>query len=153
MSDDKIKDIWGDLLELLPKIRETVRKALRKDNEYFVHGKVMQKMERDALRSRLDMLRKKWLLDILYFARIKERPYFADFQKNLDNINSRTLTNRLQEMEELGMINRTVQTGKPIRVYYELTDFGMGIYELLMPLNIFIADNLEGPIMKEKDEK
>ncbi len=151
MSDDKIKEIWGEMYDLIPKIREVVRKALRKDSEYIVHGKTIQKMERDVLRSRLDMLRRKWIIDILYYARLKEKPYFSDFQKNLDDINSRTLTNRLQEMEELGMITRNVQTGKPIRVYYELTDFGLGIYELLMPLNMFIADNFEGPIIKDEN--
>ena len=54
-------------------------------------------------------------------------------------------------MEELGMINRHVKTGKPIRVFYELTDFGLGIYELLMPLNAFIAFELESPD-KQSDE-
>ncbi|MHA1454017.1 MAG: winged helix-turn-helix transcriptional regulator [Promethearchaeota archaeon] len=61
------------------------------------------------------------------------------------------MTNRLQEMEELGMINRTVKTGKLIRVYYELTDFGSGIYEMLMPLNSFIFYKWKLP-KKEQEE-
>ena len=139
MADDRFDEIWGEMLEMIPKMRNVIRNAIRKDQEYTVHGKVIQKMERDLIRERLDMLRRKWILDILYFAHIQEKPYFSDLQKGLEGINSRTLTNRLQEMEDLGMLNRVVQTGKPIRVYYELTDFGLGIYEILVLLNVFIA--------------
>jgi DNA-binding HxlR family transcriptional regulator len=142
MPDIKFQEIWSELLEFIPKMRSIVREALRKDHVYTVHGTTIQGLEREQLRSNLDMLRKKWLVDILYFVRISKNPYFADIQKNLPGINSRTLTDRLQELEELGMINRIVKTGKPIRVYYELTDFGLGIYELLIPLNLFILDNL-----------
>jgi len=49
------------------------------------------------------------------------------------------------------MINRTVKTGKLIRVYYELTDFGSGIYEMLMPLNSFIFYKWKLP-KKEQEE-
>ena len=141
MSDDRFSEIWGDILAEIPKLRIMLRAAFRKDQEFTVHGKIIQKMERDVIRERLDMLRKKWIMDILYFVRLKENPYFADIQKGLEGINSRTLTNRLQELDELGMLNRIVQTGKPIRVFYELTDYGSGVYELLMLLNIFIAMN------------
>ena len=147
MSKDKENEIWGELYTEIPKMRKIVRECLRKDAEYIVHGKIIQEKERFLLRKRLDMLRRKWIIDILYFTRIHGKPYFADYQKNLEGINSRTLTNRLHEMEELGMINRTVQTGKPIRVYYELTDFGLGIYELLIPLNSFIAKKLDFEFM------
>ena len=141
MSDDKINEIWGEVLSEIPKLRKMMSEAFRKDQEYTVHGKVIQKMERDVIRDRLDMLRKKWIFDIIYFIRLQENPYFADIQKGLEGINSRTLTNRLHELEELRMVNRVVQTGKPIRVFYELTDYGSGVYELLMLLNIFIAMN------------
>jgi DNA-binding HxlR family transcriptional regulator len=41
------------------------------------------------------------------------------------------------------MINREIKTGKPIRVYYELTDFGLGIYELLIPMLSFFSHNVK----------
>ena len=65
--------------------------ALRKDQEYTVHGKVIQEMERESIRNNLDMLRRKWIIEILYFVRIAENPFFADIQKGIEGINSRTL--------------------------------------------------------------
>ena len=138
-ATEELEEIWGGVHSMIPKMREIVREALRKDQEYIVHGPTIQALERKSIRENLDMLRRKWIIDILYFVRLAKNPYFADIQKNLEGINSRTLTNRLQEMEEMGMVNRIVKTGKPIRVYYELTDYGSGIYELLMPLNSFIS--------------
>lgn len=148
MPDDKMKEIWSGVHELIPKMRHAVRDALRKDQEYTVHGKVIQEMERESIRNNLDMLRRKWIIDILYYVRLAKNPYFADIHKGIEGINTKSLTNRLQEMEELGMINRRVKTGKPIRVFYELTDYGSGIYELLMPLNSFISHKWKLPAKK-----
>ena len=59
MSDDKFNEIWGEVIAEIPKIRKILREAFHKDQEYTVHGKIIQHMERDAIGARLDMLRKK----------------------------------------------------------------------------------------------
>jgi DNA-binding HxlR family transcriptional regulator len=137
----KLNEIWKDVLDDIPRTRARVRIALKKDIENFVHGPNLQSKERHALRKNFEMLRRKWIVDILYYIHLFESPFFADIQKGLDRINSRTLTNRLHEMEDLGLISRIVKTGKPVRVCYELTDYGMGVYELLIPLLTFISLN------------
>jgi DNA-binding HxlR family transcriptional regulator len=139
----KMDEIWRDMIEHIPKTRAIVREALKKDIEFFEHGKILQGKERNSLRKNFEFLRKKWIVDILYFIHLQKNPHFADIQKGLDGINSRTLTNRLQEMEDLGLISRNVKTGKPIRVFYELTDLGLGVYELLIPLLTFLSMNLK----------
>jgi DNA-binding HxlR family transcriptional regulator len=45
----------------------------------------------------------------------------------------------LKEFEENHIVTRTVSTTQPIRVSYELTDLGKGVYELLLPLLFFFA--------------
>jgi len=45
----------------------------------------------------------------------------------------------LKEFEENRVVIRTVSNTQPIRVSYELTDLGSGVYELLLPLLIFFA--------------
>ena len=139
----KSDEIWGDMFEQIPITRNIVREALRKDIEYFKHGSTLQSKERDHLRKTFEILRRKWIVDILYFIHLLNNPFFADIQKGIGGINSRTLSNRLQEMEDIGMITRTVKTGKPIRVFYELSDLGLGTFELLIPLLTFISINMK----------
>ncbi len=137
----KLEEIWGVMLSQIPKTRLIVREALRKDIEYFEHGPNTQSKERASLRANFEVLRRKHVVDILYFIHLLKNPFFADIRKGLEGINTRTLTNRLHEMEDIGMISRNVQTGKPIRVYYELTDLGLGVYELLIPMLTFLSMN------------
>ena len=92
------------------------------------------RQERLGLRKSLEFIRKKWVLDIIYYVHLKDRPYYSDIMNNLPEINTRSLTDRLIELEENGILRRNVQTGRPIRVSYELTEFGLGIYTLLIPL-------------------
>ncbi|MFX1358865.1 MAG: winged helix-turn-helix transcriptional regulator, partial [Promethearchaeota archaeon] len=91
------------------------------------------------LNDALNFLQKKWTMDLIYIIRIKEKPFFNDIRRALPNINSRTLTTRLKEFEKNHVVTRTVSNTQPIRVSYELTDLGKGLYELLIPLLIFFA--------------
>jgi DNA-binding HxlR family transcriptional regulator len=78
-------------------------------------------------------------MDLIYIIRIKGKPFFNDIRRALPNINSRTLSTRLKEFEENHIVTRTVSNTQPIRVNYELTELGKGVYELLLPLLIFFA--------------
>jgi DNA-binding HxlR family transcriptional regulator len=78
-------------------------------------------------------------MDLIYIIRIKGKPFFNDIRRALPNINSRTLTTRLKEFEKNHVVTRTVSNTQPIRVSYELTDLGEGVYELLIPLLIFFS--------------
>ena len=79
-------------------------------------------------------------MDLIYILRIKGKPFFNDIRRALPNLNSRTLTTRLKEFEEYHIVTRTESiTAKFIRVNYELTDLGNGVYELLLPLLFFFA--------------
>ena len=78
-------------------------------------------------------------MDLIYIIRIKGKPFFNDIRRALPDINSRTLSTRLKEFEESRIVTRTVSNTQPIRVSYELTDLGKGVYELLLPLLFFFA--------------
>ena len=64
---------------------------------------------------------------------------YSRSRRALPDINSRTLSTRLKEFEENHIAARTVSDTQPIRVSYELTDLGKGVYELLLPLLIFFS--------------
>jgi DNA-binding HxlR family transcriptional regulator len=131
--------IWKEMDEQIPLMREAVRKDLKKDFETFVHDDAHVQNELLFLNDALNFLQKKWTMDLIYIIRIKGNPFFNDIRRALPNINSRTLTTRLKEFEKNQVVTRTVSNTQPIRVSYELTDLGKGVYELLIPLLIFFA--------------
>jgi len=135
----KLSIAWKEMDEQIPLMREAVRKDLKKDLETFVHNDAHIQKELHFLNEALHFLQKKWTMDLIYIIRIKGKPYFNDIRRALPNINSRTLTTRLKEFEENHIVTRTVSNTQPIRVSYELTDLGKGVYELLIPLLIFFA--------------
>jgi len=136
---EKMMIIWEEVNELIPKMREAVKKGLKKDFEEFEHDDVHIQNELKFLKDPLIFLQKKWVMDLIYILRIKGKPYFNDIRRALPEINSRTLTTRLKDFEESHIVTRTVTDAQPIRVSYELTDLGKGVYELLIPLLIFFA--------------
>ncbi|NHJ24255.1 MAG: transcriptional regulator [Candidatus Lokiarchaeota archaeon] len=131
--------IWKEMDEQIPLMREAVMKGLKKDFEAFVHDDAHIQEELLFLNDALNFLQKKWTMDLIYIIRIKGKPFFNDIRRALPNINSRTLTTRLKEFEENHIVTRTISNTQPIRVSYELTDLGKGVYELLIPLLIFFA--------------
>ena len=135
----KLSIVWKEMEDQIPLMREAVRKDLKKDFETFKHDDTHIQQELKFLNEALQFLQKKWTMDLIYIIRIKGNPYFNDIRRALPNINSRTLTTRLKEFEENFIVTRTVSNTQPIRVSYELTDLGEGIYELLVPLLIFFA--------------
>ncbi|MFX0037774.1 MAG: winged helix-turn-helix transcriptional regulator [Promethearchaeota archaeon] len=153
MELDLIKElsiIWKEMDEQIPLMREAVIKGLKKDFETFVHDDAHIQKELLFLNDALNFLQKKWTMDLIYIIRIKGKPFFNDIRRALPSINSRTLSTRLREFEENLVVTRTVSNTKPIRVSYELTDLGKGVYELLIPLLIFFAREKYRIDQKEK---
>jgi len=72
----------------------------------------------------------KWKAVILIHLIEKKR--YNELRKAIPMITERTLSLQLKEMEEHGLISRTVYTSKPpLKVEYELTSFGQTLIPLL----------------------
>lgn len=77
----------------------------------------------------------KWKAVILIHLIEKKR--YSELRKECKVITERTLSLQLKEMEDDGLVTRTVHTSKPpLKVDYELTEFG----RTLIPLLRSIAD-------------
>ncbi len=75
----------------------------------------------------------KWKAVILMHLFEKKR--YNELRKECRSITERTLSLQLKEMEADGLILRTVHTDKaPLKVDYELTDFGKTLIPLLNSL-------------------
>ena len=72
----------------------------------------------------------KWKAVILIHLAEKKR--YSELRKECPAITERTLSLQLKEMEDDGLVKRTVYTSKPpLKVEYELTDLGRSLLPLL----------------------
>jgi DNA-binding HxlR family transcriptional regulator len=62
---------------------------------------------------------------------------FNEFLNSIENINPKTLSIRLKEMEKDGLIKRQVFNETPIRVEYYLTSKGMELQPILEQMALF----------------
>lgn len=80
----------------------------------------------------------KWKLEILYSLTLTESARFSELRRRLGTISSRTLSNKLKELEEDGYLQRTVTTTRPLRVDYTPTPQGLRVAALTTPLIAYL---------------
>ena len=52
---------------------------------------------------------------------------FGEIAEAVPQLSDRLLSERMKELEARGVVQRTVQPGRPVRVEYELTEMGRGL--------------------------
>lgn len=68
---------------------------------------------------------------------------FGQLRNTLHGISPKTLTLRLRELEQSGILSKTIYPEIPPRVEYQLTLKGRSLREILVPLAIWGASNFE----------
>lgn len=68
---------------------------------------------------------------------------FCELQRQLDNLNPVTLTNRLKKLEKLGFIQRKEELIDKISVSYSLTEKGKGMLPVLREIERYARKYLE----------
>ena len=86
-----------------------------------------------SLEESFNRLFQKWNLEILYTLFLRNSINFSELKKIL-GVNSRTLSDKLKMLKRYGYIERTVETGPPLRVKYALSKGGKNIVLLALPL-------------------
>jgi DNA-binding HxlR family transcriptional regulator len=128
------RDVFSKLVDLLPIIQETALECLERELELFKHDRSRMFMEREGILRFFRFLQRKWALDIIYVLLIQGELHFNEIRRTLEGISSRTLTDRLSELEGRGIITRTVHQDKPVKVIYSLTGYGKGLAALFVPV-------------------
>ena len=129
-------DNFKELIDLIPKLYEAVNLGLKRELEKPKQMKKIIKMDRNFIKNVSMLMQGKWTIDIIYMIFFLKNPFFNELRRSLPEINTRTLTLRLKFLEEKGVIKRIVHTGKPVRVSYEITEFGKGLAMLSFPFAI-----------------
>ena len=81
----------------------------------------------------LDVIGGKWKPVILWKLR-GQTLRFSELQKAIPEVNSKTLTKQLRELEEDGIILRTIYAEIPPRVEYSVTEFGTSLIPIIQAL-------------------
>lgn len=76
----------------------------------------------------------KWKLRII-IALMDEKRRFNELQRLLDGISAKVLSSELKEMELNGFVRRSVFTGTPVIVEYELTEYSKTLRTVLDALS------------------
>jgi DNA-binding HxlR family transcriptional regulator len=75
-----------------------------------------------------ELIGRRWTGAII-FVLLRARCRFATLRTAIPDITDRMLSDRLQELEQEGIVERTVIPETPVRVEYSLTEKGRGLGE------------------------
>jgi DNA-binding HxlR family transcriptional regulator len=79
-------------------------------------------------------LSKAWTLPVIHALGLKEPARFNELKRRIPRISSTGLSERLAELEKLGIVKRIVYPETPPRVEYSLTKKGWELHGLLCKL-------------------
>lgn len=82
----------------------------------------------------IDTLSRKYAMQLVSIIGAHDSLRFAEIEDHLPGASSSTISKRLSEFEEAGLISRTQYDEIPPRVEYALTDDGDEVRERLQPL-------------------
>jgi len=92
-------------------------------------------------RAVLDLLTRKWSVEILYVLASGRRRY-SEVLYEVGEISKKTLTQTLRALERDGLVDRRVVAEVPTRVEYSLTPLGWNMTEPLMRMYEWAAEHL-----------
>ena len=87
----------------------------------------------EEVRRAAGLLERRWTISILY-ASVEGAVRFNEFQASLVSVSPATLTTRLNELVEAGMLERRVLDTRPPAVEYRMTSEGKRFEPLLREL-------------------
>ena len=82
----------------------------------------------------LELLGDRWTLLIIRDMAFAGKAHFTEFLQSDEKISSRTLAERLQTLQEEGIVSRQDDPGHKLKLVYCLTEAGMDLLPLLVEL-------------------
>ncbi|MDR6761994.1 DNA-binding HxlR family transcriptional regulator [Flavobacterium sp. 2755] len=79
----------------------------------------------------------KWKILILYRLSLQPIKRYTELRKELGSISEKVLSNQLKDLENDGLVHRTVYPVVPPKVEYSLTENGKGIIPVIIALRNF----------------
>jgi len=98
----------------------------------------------------LKIFQQKFALNIIRNMMLLKQTKFNQFLGSIEGINTKTLSIRLKELEEYGLIERNVTQRRPLQVEYSLTKKGNALNSILVHMAEFSAQYEPEKIFKDK---
>lgn len=93
----------------------------------------------DGFQPTLEIVGKRWTGGILLAVAMGAQR-FGEILRTVDGLSDRLLSQRLKELEEHGLIIRTVVPSTPVQIRYALSGSGRSLLTILQPLARWGAD-------------
>lgn len=90
----------------------------------------------------VDVLSKRWVA-LIVFVLMNGPRRFGEIESCLSNLSGKVLSDRLKEMENEGIITRTVYPEMPVRIEYSLTDKGTALTPILGEISNWSTEWIE----------
>lgn len=103
----------------------------------------MYNTERCPVNRALEVMGGKWTPQILYELLYSENRRFGELRKALPGVSPKTLTERLRQLEEQGIVARTIYPEVPPRVEYRLTTHGRSLGKIIQAMLEWGVEQIE----------
>jgi DNA-binding HxlR family transcriptional regulator len=94
--------------------------------------------EMDRVVRLLQVFFNKWVVEIITVLGQRGTLRFGELKESLGGISGRTLSQRLRDLEAQGLVNRRMFNEMPVRVEYSLTEKGLDVAMLALPLVLYL---------------
>ena len=99
-----------------------------------------------------ELIGRRWTGAIIYVL-LKSRCRFAMLREAIPDITDRMLSERLQELEQEGIVARTVVPEMPVRVEYELTKKGRALAAVVEAITEWAHKWVEAPAVRRSSAR
>lgn len=82
----------------------------------------------------------KWTVELIVTLSQARSLRFNEMRDQLAGISGRTLSQRLKDLEEQGIVARKLYDERPVRIEYSLTKKGMDVAYLSLPLVLYLRE-------------
>lgn len=97
----------------------------------------------------IDLLQEKWVMHIVR-ALLDEGRGFNDLSRAV-GVNAATLSQRLEKLERLGVIDKTIESTMPPRTHYRLTEAGLELQSVIDAIDAWARRHMRA--CKEQAER
>lgn len=130
---------WKPLKENIELSQKLVRNLIEKHFNSQPHHLERREEEIQWFLDQLRFITRKWNIDVLYQLSIHQNLSFNDLRRHLHDVSSRTLSDRLKQLQSLHLVERVLIDSRPPSTLYHLSEKGQGFVELSMLLIYFLA--------------
>lgn len=90
----------------------------------------------------IEILGKKWT-GLIIWVLLSGSKRFKEIKEQIPEMSDRILTERLKELEQLGIVTRNVYPETPVRIEYNLTKKGCALKEVVNSIQHWASDWIE----------